>query len=418
MKSKMLLDAFDGIDASMILEAEPKEKEVIAMTRKRKHFKPLILIAAVVLILAALSITAVADATRSEMEPYWNREFAQTAESGGENLLGPLKESVTIPPDATAISRLDEISAVPEDVTFKGDNDDVRFAVTGVTGAGGAAYVWMEIVLSDELIAQYGDRIESLGPGITRWRIDGRSSSGGASLRFLGTKASLLGSQRLAQAQKYATDWRGAAGENGGPQADLVSRPDNTYCYAYRFQANNISSLSGKKLTMIMTDINAREQGAEESFVIAEGVWEVQMTLNFTESVLRYRPPMAGQWFTCDMSDPDRVMRSAHAEGALTEAELASATVQISPIYLQIDMQCKISYGLKVRKPNYAVVVMRDGTSFEVRASGGGASAASNSPLRTEQTDFFFDEPIDHEQVSAIIYGGLTFPLNENTMVE
>ena len=157
MKGKKLLDAFDGIDASMLLEAEPTEKEVTVMKRMRKIRKPLILVAAILLTVAAMSVSVVAGRTHSDMEPYWNQAFVPREETEGKKPLIDMvtKEASTEPLREEIVSRLDEISSIPEDVAFTGDNDDVMFNVVGVTGAGNAAYIWLEVVLSDELLAQY-----------------------------------------------------------------------------------------------------------------------------------------------------------------------------------------------------------------------------------------------------------------------
>ena len=141
MKGKKLLDAFDGIDASMLLEAEPTEKEVTVMKRMGKIRKPLILVAAILLTVAAMSVSVVAGRTHSDMEPYWNQVFVTSAETEEKNPLVDIlpKESATEPLREEIVSRLDEISSIPEDVAFTGDNDDVMFNVVGVTGAGNGA---------------------------------------------------------------------------------------------------------------------------------------------------------------------------------------------------------------------------------------------------------------------------------------
>lgn len=418
MSSRKLLDAFDGIDASMILEAEPKGKEEVIVRRIKKLRKPLLLVAAALLIVTALTVSVIAGTVHSNMEPYWNRVFAKPAQRDETNLVGGVKEAVTEPLDEEIADRLEGISEMPEEISLTGDNDDVAFRVIGVTGAGGAAYVWLEMVLSDALVAEYGDQVETIGPGRTENLLNGEKGGGSSSFLYLGTKASLLGSFRLTQAQGYATEWKSSADENKSSQETLLSRPDNTYCFAYRFQRTNTSVLSGKKLTLRFTDVTARLlSGSGESVTIAQGVWELTMKLNFSESVLIYHPKVMGQRYICDTSDPSRVMISGRDDaGALTTFELAYSTVQISPIYMQIDMGCRVTSVSRVAKPNYATVVMADGSRFEVRTSGAGGSSSSVSDVSDLMIKIYFDEPIDHKQVVAVIYAGVTFSLTEEVM--
>lgn len=425
MKSKNLFDAFDGIDASMILEAEPVKKEVVAMTSRRRIRKPLIFVAAMILCVATLSIGAFAGRRKGEMEPYWNQVFLPR-ENTETNLLDSIisKESSSESFDNEIIDRLDDISSVPETVSFVGDNDDVMFNVIGMTGAGNAAYVWLEMTVSDELMEKYGDQIETFMPGRTdREVIDFKSGkisgSGGSMTVPLGSKASLLGTDRINRAKQYATEFTSSAGENGEAQVRLTARPDNTLCFAYQFQLNNTTYLTGRQLTLIFYDVQGKPSAeAEKSVTVAEGTWKLTMEMNFTESALTFRPNVTGAQFVCDMSDPSRVRRVAPNKTYVTEAELVGATVQISPIYMQIEMRCRLAYGIGLRTPNYAIVVMADGSQMEVRSSGGGGSSSSNSDIAAVQIDFFFDEPIDHKQVVAVIYGGLTFPLTGETLAE
>ena len=99
----------------------------------------------------------------------------------------------------------------------------------------------------------------------------------------------------------------------------------------------------------------------------------------------------------------------------ITEVELAYSTLKISPIYMQIDMGCRTPSSRYVARPKYCMVVMADGTQFEVASSGGGASSGS-SEVSDMLVKFYFDEPIDHKQVVAVIYGGVTFSLTEDVL--
>ena len=420
MKGKKLLDAFDGIDASMLLEAEPTEKEVTVMKRMRKIRKPLILVAAILLTVAAMSVSVVAGRTHSDMEPYWNQVFVTSAETEEKNPLVDIlpKESATEPLREEIVSRLDEISSIPEDVAFTGDNDDVMFNVVGVTGAGNAAYIWLEVVLSDELLAQYHGDPGYIMLGRTRHEIPNHGTTGGTNILFLGSKASLLGSSRLTAAERYPTEWSGSAGEDGGEQVALESRPDNTFCFIYRFQLSYVSSLSGKELTITIQNLTRRDsyESEEPSTPLAEGPWQLKFTMNFTETALLYHPKVAGERYVCDMSDPSRVSMTRRdlGSGVITEVELAYSTLKISPIYMQIDMGCRTPSSRYVARPKYCMVVMADGTQFEVASSGGGGSGGSE--VSDMLVKFYFDEPIDHTQVVAVIYGGVTFSLTEDVL--
>lgn len=420
MKGRTLLDAFDEIDASMILEAEPVERESGGLKRIRSIRKPLILVAAILLTVTALSISVIAGRTYSDMEPYWNQMFGPEEETGNRNpLAGKMTASVTEPLREELVSRLDEISEVPENVVFTGDSSDVMFRVVGVTGAGNAAYIWLEVTLSDELLAQYHGDPGDISLDYPKHKILDRNTTGGSSIRFLGSKASLLGSSRMTNGEKYATEWSGSAGENGGAQAELVSRPDNTYCFAYRFQAS-YTKLSGKELTLNIPSLSCRPsyESSEDWAVLAEGPWELKFTMNFTESVLVYHPRVAGERYVCDISDPSRVRMSGgyQLSHALTEVELAYSTVQISPIYLQIDMGCRTNVPRLVARPKQCTLVMADGTELEVNDAGGGSSSSGTSEISDILIKFFFDEPIDHKQVVAVIYAGVTFSLTEDTL--
>lgn len=421
MKGKKLLDAFDGIDASMLLEAEPTEKEVTVMKRMRKIRKPLILVAAILLTVAAMSVSVVAGRTHSDMEPYWNQAFVPREETEGKKPLIDMvtKEASTEPLREEIVSRLDEISSIPEDVAFTGDNDDVMFNVVGVTGAGNAAYIWLEVVLSDELLAQYHGDPGYIMLGRTRHEIPNHGTTGGTSILFLGSKASLLGSSRLTAAERYPTEWSGSAGEDGGEQAALESRPDNTFCFIYRFQLSYVSSLSGKELTITIQNLTRRDsyESEEPSTPLAEGPWQLKFTMNFTETALLYHPKVAGERYVCDMSDPSRVSMTRRdlGSGVITEVELAYSTLKISPIYMQIDMGCRTPSSRYVARPKYCMVVMADGTQFEVATSGGGSSGGSGE-YSDLYVKFFFEEPIDHTQVVEVIYAGVTFSLTEDVL--
>lgn len=423
MKSKNLLDAFDGIDASMILEAEPKRKEVIVMKNKRKIRKLLVFAAAVILCVATLSIGVFAGRSRSDMEPYWSYVFAPKEKGEEENPPTDVVNRVnaTEPLQEEIVSRLDDISSVPEDVTFTGDNDDVMFNVVGVTGAGNAVYIWLELVLSDELLEAYdGD------PGyISLWRFtnlfNGQGSSTNVNIHFLGSKASILGSSRMAAAEKYATEWSGSAGEDGGAQAALVSRPDNTFYFIYRLQASHFDTLSGKELTIRIPRLDRRDsyESSEENTVLAEGPWELKFTMNFTDSVIGYVMPMAGERFVCDETDPKLIrILSQYRDSSVLEATLTGLAVRISPIFMEITMGYTDTDHNPLATPRPAVVVMADGSRIEVLASGGASSIPLHTGIGSHKIHFFFDEPIDHKQAVAIEYGNLVLPLNEETLVQ
>lgn len=423
MKSKNLLDAFDGIDASMILEAEPKRKEAVVMKKKRTVRKLLVFAAAMILCAATLSIGVFAGRIRSDMEPYWSYVFAPKEKGEEENPPTDVVNRVnaTEPLQEEIVNRLDDISSVPEDVTFTGDNDDVMFNVVGVTGAGNAAYIWLELVLSDELLEAYdGD------PGyITLWRvitkINGQGTSMSSGTRFLGSKASLLGDSRLATAEKYATEWSGSAGKDGGAQAALVSRPDNTFCFIYRFEATNVATLSGKELTMNIRTLNRRDsyEASEGRAVLAEGPWELKFTMNFTDSVIGYVLPMAGERFVCDETDPKLIrILSQYRDSSVLEATLTGLAVRISPIFMEITMGYTDTDHNPLATPRPAVVVMADGSRIEVLSDGGSSSIPVYTGIGSHKIHFFFDEPIDHKQAVAIEYGNLVLPLNEETLVQ
>lgn len=424
MKSKNLFDAFDGIDASMILEAEPVKKEVVAMTSRRRIRKPLIFVAAMILCVATLSIGVFAGMPRSVMEPYWKSVFSPKEDTEkkmpfADIVMGTRGETEQM--DEEIVSRLDDISSVPEDVTFTGDNDDVMFNVVGVTGAGNAAYIWLELVLSDELLKAYdGD------PGyITLWRvttkINGQGTSMSSGTRFLGSKASLLGDSRLATAEKYATEWSGSAGKDGGAQAALVSRPDNTFCFIYRFEATNVATLSGKELTMNIRTLNRRDsyEASEGRAVLAEGPWELKFTMNFTDSVIGYVLPMAGERFVCDETDPKLIhILSQYRDSSVLEATLTGLAVRISPIFMEITMGYTDTDHNPLATPRPAVVVMADGSRIEVLSDGTSSSIPVYTGIGSHKIHFFFDEPFDHKQAVAIEYGNLVLPLNEETLVQ
>lgn len=417
MKSRKLLDAFNDIDASMILEAEPKEKEIAVMKKTRRIRKPIILAAAIMLCVATLSIGVFAGTLRSEMEPYWSHAFAPKTETEEKIITWgdetePLQEEI--------VSRLDGISGVPEDVILTGDNDDVRFNVVGVTGAGNAVYIWLEAILSDELLAEYdGD------PGyISLWRFtnlfNGQGSSTNVNIHFLGSKASILGNSRMAAAEKYATEWSGSAGEDGGAQAALVSRPDNTFCFIYRLQASHFDTLSGKELTIRIPRLDRRDsyESSEGDTVLAEGPWELKFTMNFTDSVIGYVMPMAGERFICVETDPAMIRRiSKYRDSSVLEATLTGLSVSISPIYMQINMGYTDTDHNPLATPKPAVVVMADGSRIEVLTSGGASSIPLHTGIGSHEIQFFFDEPIDHKQAVAVEYGNLVLPLNEETLV-
>lgn len=418
MRNKKLLDAFDGIDASMILEAEPKGKEVVVMKRKKKYVKPLIFAAAVMLIVATLSISAMANAAHSDMEPYWSRVFSKSGEPHQKDLLNKAqKPAETL--DKTVADRLDQISGIPEDVLFTGDNDDVMLNVIGVTGAGNAAYVWLEAVFSDELLAEHGDKLGYIMFHRITEEVNGVSSSGSSNTRFLGSKASLVGSERLITAQKYAVEWSGSAGENGEAQAALVSRTDNTYCFVYRFQKSNISTLSGKELTINIENILYREsyESKQESVLLAQGKWQLKFTMNFDESVIRYVPQMVGERFICEETDPKLVMCPSEYKG-VREATLTGLGLSVTPIYLQITMGYTDTQNIPVLIPQKAVVVMEDGNRFEVTCDGISASIPVHSGIGSYQIKFFFDDPVDHGKIVAVEYGNLTLPLTAETLAQ
>ena len=418
MKSQDLLDAWGQIDASMILEAEPKESEVICMTRKRRHIKPIIFVAAAMLIAATLSVAAVAQSAKNDMEPYWEQVFVTTTEKG--NALFPSTDA-TETLDADAAQKLDNISATPEDLVVKGTSDDVKFNVIGVTGAGGVVYVWLEFTLSDALMQQ----IETLGEveGIFDHRFDCKingSGSGGMSLNYLGTKAELLGTDRLAQYQKYATnDWSGSA------QTELVATPDNTFCWAVRIHCSTLYNMSGKKLTMNIQNLVCRIPDAADPdktkyVTLAEGEWELNMTLNYEESRIIYYPSVRGTSYVADIADESKSWFSYKHGAYLTEATLQGCLVEISPISVKVSLSFvneRLGGALPV-VPKTAILVMADGTQREVIFSGksgsipGGAGAVGNVSVTA-----LFDEPIDHTQAVAVIFNGITLPL-DSTMPE
>ena len=277
-----------------------------------------------------------------------------------------------------AAQKLNNISATPEDLIVTGTSDDVKFNVIGVTGAGGAVYVWLEVTLSDALMQQIATlgEIDGIFDNRLEWEING-SGSGGMSLNYLGSKAELLGTDRLAKYQQYATnDWSGGASE-GGAQAELVSTPNNTFCWAVRIRSSTYYIMSGKKLTMNIQDIVCRIPDAADPdkvkyLTLAEGEWELNMTLNYEESCIIYYPAVRGTSYVADIADESKKWFSYEHSGYITEATFQGCLVEISPITVKVSvsfMNERLGGGQLV-VPKTATLVMANGTQLEVAFSG------------------------------------------------
>lgn len=420
MKNKDLFDAFEHIDPSMIVEAEPKEAATAAPIIRKKRFKPAIFVVAAALIVAALSVTVVAQSAKNDMEPYWEQVFVTTAEQGN-TLIPSVGATETLAEDAA--QKLNNISAMPEDVIITGTSDDVRFEVIGVTGGDSAAYVWLEVTLSDALLEQLHSlgELDGLFSGRLMWKLGG-TGSGGMNLNYLGTKAELLGTDRLTRIHRYATeDWSAYAGEDGGDQAELVSRPDNTFCLSLRIRSSVLSRLSGKTLEMEWHDLTCRYYAKDnpdelQYTTLAEGEWNISLTFNYEESGITYHPSVNGTQYVADKSDPEKKWFAFSRTGTLTETVLLSCSVHVTPISLRVLMNYDpMGGGQSLVAPQEVSVVMADGTQFEMAFSGGNGNTPNPGSVGYINQIGFFDMPIDHTQVVAVVYNGITLPLDSTT---
>lgn len=375
MKGKKLLDAFDGIDASMLLEAEPTEKEDVVMIRKRKPLKKLIFAAATVLIAIALSMTAVAvTVANNEMASYWSTIF-KTAEKEGEQTEAP--ENLT---------QLNKVSFVPENIVYNESDSNVSLRIVGITAGTSHAYIWYEIELSDELMAQINGEPEKIatimnyeiyekGGTYPPFHKDSMHYSG----IYLGTKAELMKTHMV-------------FGESGQDDA-LTQSPqyDNIFCFAESFSTD--LKLPGKMITMHVAGISYSVPYAEDP------------------TMMEYVPLIEGVWEATFSLDVPQIGDNYYQYGC---------TVELSPVFFKIRRNYDPATGDEkmVTHPR-VTLVMADGTRMEIDLPTMHRSVSFGPGGRlTVGGSTFFDTPIDSSQVVAVIYGGITISISDETLVK
>ena len=375
MSSRKLLDAFDGIDASMILEAEPKGKEDVVMTRKRKPLKSLIFVAAAVLTVAVLSVTVVAvTVANNEMAPYWSTVFVRDEKEGEETEA------------SENLEQLNKISFVPENIVYNESDPNVSLRIVGVTAGTSHAYIWYEVELSDELMAKIDGRPEKVA-ALMDFEIyekgetylpfyETRTYHSGS---YLGTKAELMENHMVfSETAKEDT---------------LTQSPqyDNIFCFVYRFSTG--LELPGQMMTMHVARIeyqvaSAEDPTATEWVPLIEGTWEVTFSL-----------------------DVPRIGDTYYQYGC---------TVELSPVFIRISRNYDPATGDEKMVTHPRITLVKaDGTGEEVEFSSMSRSVSFGPGGRlTVGGSVFFDTPIDSSQVVAVIYGGITISISEETLVK
>ena len=314
----------------------------------RKGFRPAILAAAIVALIAIFSVGAVSAS--------YDIAFVASEYFGGE------------------VELINEMYAVTDNVRVRGNNDDVKFDVVGIVGDRNTAYVWIDVTLPADI------------------DLDGKYLMFGQNVRA--EKRGIL----------FGYD-------NFGSSAGTVTqKSENVYSIFCCFNSHS-NSLVGQKVRITVTDIFAISKGVvthpKYYETIAEGKWVIDLSLNYRDVTEAYYPDVKGQKMTVP-ADEDIVNLKLVP---ISEIVLESCEVELSPIGITVRFFTEIQPPYNtISHADLLTLVFADGEEREMRVARGGSHITPDD-FDDFYSAVDFGEPIATDTVVGIIYCGLYIPL-------
>ncbi|MBQ9079802.1 MAG: hypothetical protein IJY27_01905 [Clostridia bacterium] len=342
MKNKKefkLLNAVGGVGADLIERA--------AQPTVRRRPRSLLAVAAVAALLAAMLLTTVA--ATYDIGFYVSQIF------GGD------------------VDMLDSMTAEPGNVSYKSTNKDVKIEVVGITGDRNNAFVWLDVILPEELDVEGKHLIVGDVHAQKRWAtfsVDSLSMSHGF----------------------------------------LTEKSGNVYSMFCRLSSDN--SLVGQRISLSFENICATPEGVivnpAHYEVLAEGEWKLNFSLNYPDLTEVLEPEIRGEIISIPEDTftniPEKVQDVWTNEFVADTCEVC-----LSPISIRVSIEC--ADNIMTYLPHDIKLILDDGTVLDVRAESGGHSYNANRGRSYFYVSCIFDEPVSPDSVKAIEYCGIMITL-------
>lgn len=342
MDNKKMYREIGDIGYDIVEEAERVRRVA------RKGFRPAILVAAIVALVAMFSVGAVSAS--------YDIAFVASEYFGGE------------------VELIDEMYAVTDNVRVRGNNDEVKFEVIGIVGDRNTAYVWIDVTLPDDVDLEgkhlmFGQNVRAEKRGI-----------------FFGYDSF------------------------GGSAGMVTQKSDNVYSIFCCFNSNT-NSLVGQKVRITVTDIFAISKGIvthpDYYEKVAEGRWVIDLSLNYRDVTVAYTPDVKGEKMTVP-ADEDIVNLELVP---ITDIVLEGCEVELSPIGITVRFYTEIQPPYNtISHTDHLSLIFADGEERELKVGRGG-SHITHDGVDDFYSAVDFGEPIDTDTVVGIIYCGLYIPL-------
>ncbi len=346
-KGKYVFRMIGNIGADLTEEATGVKK----LKNKQKRIFKIICISAAALISTFLLVAGVAAVTIYDIGFYLKQYF------GGE------------------VEMLDDMTAVPQNVRYESTNDEVKFEVVGITGDAYYAYVWIDMTLPEGMVDAGSDHLLNF------------DRCGFKDVNYL---------------------WFGMWGYSSTYQMLETKKAENVYSFFVRLNTHDKRTLIGRRVNLEIKNITLEHDFDPGYKILSVGEWGMSFSLNYRDMSEIIDPDIAGMMITVPPEERFNDLPDYIKNRSTIEYMVKDCKVSLSPISVTISINYESSDGKDAISPKKISIVLDDST---VISDFGGAGSRGKAGKGVISASISFKEPIDPDQVKAIIFGNATIPL-------
>lgn len=350
MRNTDIIEAIEGVNQRYISSADPVRKSGVQYNRVIRRIKKSLVAAAVVILLAMLSVTICAAVT-------YDLGFYLSTRFGGDTEM------------------LNSITAIPQNVRYESSCDDVKLSVVGMTGDRNHIYVWLNAELPEDITNIYGD---DFALGFDKFKVYGIDNSYCLKNIFV-----------------------------------LGKTDNNQYALGILISQGDGATLIGRRVKIHIENINILTGDSKDSISVAEGEWNAYFSLNVPDLFRTYTPDISGSVVKTPNNPEDAEWEHVHDSGIpyINEFTVEDCRVDMSPMSITIHFSYHTPISHLFEGSSYITLLSADGGETKVRLYSSSGEYNNKSEQGIKEVCAVFNKPTAPESIVAVRYGNITVPL-------